>query len=65
MIFQVLTKMMDYTIDETEALRSANEQKTSEIQRIDNQLNKALEVNPNVRRKITVFSSVYIIFIDC
>jgi len=36
---------MDYTIDEIQTLQTANEQKTLEIQRIDNQLNKALEVN--------------------
>jgi hypothetical protein len=38
---------MDYTIDEMETLRTANEQKVTEIQRINNQLNKALEVNKN------------------
>jgi hypothetical protein len=36
---------MDYTIDEMQTLRSENEQKIDEIQRISSQLNKALEVN--------------------
>ena len=36
--------MMDHSIDEMEALRSTNEQKIFEIQRINGQLNKALEV---------------------
>jgi hypothetical protein len=36
---------MDYTIDEMETLQSANKQKLTEIQRINGQLNKALEVN--------------------
>lgn len=36
--------MMDHVIDEMETLRSANEQKVFEIQRINGQLNKALEV---------------------
>jgi len=35
---------MDHVIDEMEMLRSANEQKILEIQRINGQLNKALEV---------------------
>lgn len=35
---------MDYTINEMETLRLANEQKVTEIQRINNQLTKALEV---------------------
>jgi len=35
---------MDHVIDEMEILRSANEQKVFEIQRINGQLNKALEV---------------------
>ncbi|CAF3093581.1 unnamed protein product, partial [Rotaria sp. Silwood2] len=35
---------MDYTIGEMETLRSGNEQKIAEIQRINSQLNKALEV---------------------
>jgi len=35
--------MMDHVIDEMEILRSANEQKIFEIQRINGQLNKALE----------------------
>jgi hypothetical protein len=36
--------MMDHVIDEMEMLRSANEQKILEINRINGQLNKALEV---------------------
>jgi hypothetical protein len=36
--------MMDHAIEEMETLRSANEQKIFEIQRINGQLNKALEV---------------------
>jgi hypothetical protein len=36
--------MMDHIIDEMDILRSANEQKIFEIQRINGQLNKALEV---------------------
>ena len=36
--------MMDYTIDEMETLRSGNEQKRTEIQRLNGQLQKALEV---------------------
>lgn len=36
--------MMDYTINEMDTLRSANEQKATEIQRINTQLTKALEV---------------------
>ncbi|CAF0867186.1 unnamed protein product [Rotaria sp. Silwood1] len=43
-IEEVLAKMMDHSIDEMETLRSANEQKIFEIQRINGQLNKALEV---------------------
>ncbi len=35
---------MDHVIDEMEMLRSANEQKILEINRINGQLNKALEV---------------------
>ena len=35
---------MDYTIDEMETLQTANEQKITEIERINNQLHKALEV---------------------
>ncbi len=35
---------MDHAIEEMETLRSANEQKIFEIQRINGQLNKALEV---------------------
>ncbi|CAF4779167.1 unnamed protein product, partial [Rotaria sp. Silwood2] len=35
----------DYTIGEMETLRSGNEQKIAELQRINSQLNKALEVN--------------------
>ncbi|CAF2672943.1 unnamed protein product [Rotaria sp. Silwood2] len=40
---EVLAKIMDYTIGEMETLRSGNEQKIAEIQRINSQLNKALE----------------------
>jgi hypothetical protein len=36
--------MMDHVIDEMEMLRSANEQKDFENQRITGQMNKALEV---------------------
>jgi hypothetical protein len=36
---------MDYTLGEMETLQLANEQKVTEIQRLNNQLNKALEVN--------------------
>ena len=36
---------MDYGINEIQILRSENEQKASEIQRINSQLDKALEVN--------------------
>ena len=36
--------MMDHAIDEMELLRSANEDKIFEIQRINGQLNKAFEV---------------------
>ena len=36
---------MDHSIEEMETLRSANDQKIFEIQRINGQLNKALEVN--------------------
>ena len=39
---------MDYTIDEMETLRSANEQKITEIQRINGQLTKALAVNQTI-----------------
>jgi len=42
-IEEILAKMMDHVIDEMEILRSANEQKIFEIQRINGQLNKALE----------------------
>lgn len=42
---QVLSKIMDYTIEEMDTLRSANEQKRADITRIDGQLQKALEVN--------------------
>lgn len=41
---QILVKMMDHAIDEMDMLRSANEQKIFDIQRINGQLNKALEV---------------------
>ena len=40
--------MMDHVIDEMEMLRSANEQKIFEIQRINGQMNKALEVTNNL-----------------
>ena len=40
--------MMDYTIDEIETLQTANEQKLGELQRINNQLTKALEVNDHL-----------------
>jgi hypothetical protein len=40
--------MMDHAIDEMEIVRSANEQKVFEIQRINGQLNKALEVNNKI-----------------
>ncbi len=36
---------MDYTLGEMETLQLANEQKVTEIQRLNNQLNKALDVN--------------------
>lgn len=39
---------MDYAIDEMYTLRSANEQKLTEIQRINGQLNKALEVKTKI-----------------
>ncbi|CAF3082161.1 unnamed protein product [Rotaria socialis] len=42
-IEEILVKMMDHAIDEMETLRSTNEQKIFEIQRINGQLNKALE----------------------
>lgn len=51
---------MDYTIDEIQTLQTANEQKTLEIQRIDNQLNKALEVN-----KLLIFIYYSRYFLDC
>jgi len=35
---------MNYTIDEMETLQTGNEDKLNEIQRINHQLNKALEV---------------------
>lgn len=40
--------MMDHIIDEMETLRSVNEQKIFEIQRLNSQLNKALEVKSNL-----------------
>ncbi|CAF2666879.1 unnamed protein product [Rotaria sp. Silwood2] len=40
---------MDYTIGEMETLRSGNEQKIAEIQRINSQLNKALETQTEVQ----------------
>ncbi|CAF0999040.1 unnamed protein product [Rotaria sordida] len=48
---EVLTKIIDYTIGEMETLKAGNEQKISEIQRINSQLNKALEVN-NMKRSL-------------
>ncbi|CAF1444928.1 unnamed protein product [Adineta steineri] len=48
---EVLSKIMDYTINEMEILRSANEQKRTEIQRIDGQLHKALET---VKRTVDI-----------
>jgi hypothetical protein len=39
---------MDYTIDEMETLRTVNEEKLTEIQCINNQLNKAFEVNKRI-----------------
>ncbi|CAF0729543.1 unnamed protein product [Adineta steineri] len=44
-IEEILAKMMDHAIDEMETLRSISEEKIYEIQRINGQLNKALEVN--------------------
>ncbi len=46
---------MDYTIDEMETLRSANEEKVTEIQRINGQLNKALEVNNTIKIEYLLF----------
>ncbi|UJR20535.1 hypothetical protein I4U23_023662 [Adineta vaga] len=40
---EVLSKMMDYTIDEMDMLRAANEQKLVEIKCTNEQLHKALE----------------------
>ncbi len=36
---------MDYTLDEMDTLQTANEHKLNEIQRINTQLTKALEVS--------------------
>jgi hypothetical protein len=46
---------MDYTIDEMETLRSANEEKVTEIQRINGQLTKALEVNNTIKTEYLLF----------
>jgi hypothetical protein len=52
---------MDYTIDEMETLRSANEQKLTEIQRINGQLTKALAVN---QIQIIYFILLFILILD-
>jgi hypothetical protein len=54
--FKVLSKIMDYTIDEMETLRSSNEEKVTEIQRINGQLNKALEVNNTIKNEYFYYS---------
>jgi hypothetical protein len=46
---------MDYTIDEMETLRSSNEEKVTEIQRINGQLTKALEVNNTIKTEYLLF----------
>jgi len=54
---------MDYTIHEMDTLRSANEQKLTEIQRINTQLTKALEVmNSNSNY---LFYHLKKIYLDC
>jgi hypothetical protein len=47
---------MDHAIDEMETLRSINEQKIFEIQRINGQLNKALEVIKYIFLFLILFS---------
>ena len=42
--FKILVKMMDHAIDEITMLQAINQQKQVEIQRINGQLNKALDV---------------------
>ncbi|CAM4951281.1 unnamed protein product [Rotaria socialis] len=57
---EVLNKIMDYTIDEMQILRSENEQKIDEIQRSSSQLNKALEaVKRTVDLKEQLESDLY------
>ncbi|CAF0963938.1 unnamed protein product [Rotaria sp. Silwood1] len=57
---EVLTKIMDYTIGEMETLRSENQQKMAEIQRINSQLNKALEtVKQTVNLKEQLEADLY------
>ena len=52
--------MMDHAIDEMETLRSSNEQKIFEIQRINGQLNKALEV----MQTLIIFHFRFLHYID-
>jgi len=51
---------MDHAIEEMETLRSANEQKIFEIQRINGQLNKALEVIDTILFISLYYYSVFI-----